>query len=105
MTPLDPDTPLPVWRPAAGQEREPERVDVLIEQLRSLWKRHPSMRLGQRLVNIAGLRPNPLFNVEDHVLSEKICAIRETGAWLTEYGVSEGGEQRRETKAEPERGS
>ena len=28
MTPLDPDAPLPTWWPTAGQERDPERVDV-----------------------------------------------------------------------------
>ena len=59
MTPLDPDKPLPTWTPTPGQPRDPERIDVLIEQLRALWAEHPSMRLGQLLVNLADPKPNP----------------------------------------------
>jgi hypothetical protein len=83
MTPYDPNKPLPVWTHQPGEERDPERIDVLIEQLRDLWRRYPSMRLGQVIVSTVDPDPNPLFNLEDHVLSERICAVRDSGQWPT----------------------
>jgi hypothetical protein len=84
MTHLDPNEPLPIWLHKRGEERDPERIDVLIEQLRSLWKEHPTQRLGQLLVNLADPKPNPLFYVEDHVVSLRICLVRDTGIWPTQ---------------------
>ncbi len=81
MTDLDQDMQLPEWSPRPGVERDPERIDVLIEQLRLIWKEHPTMRLGQLLVNLCDPHPNRLFDVEDHVVSERIFELRRTGVW------------------------
>ena len=32
-------------------ERDPERIDEVIDNLRALWKSHPNQRLGQLLEN------------------------------------------------------
>ena len=73
--------PLPEWTPRPGLERDPARIDLLIEQLRLLWKEHPNMRLAQLLVNLLDPEPNRLFYVEDHVVSAKIFEFRECGVW------------------------
>jgi hypothetical protein len=78
---LDPNKPLPVWKPRAGQERDPERIDLLVEQLRTLWRLYPAQRLGQLLVNLCDSSQNPLFSIEDHVVSQRICDVRDTGIW------------------------
>lgn len=83
MGQLSVNEPLPEWSPASGQERDPERIDVLIEQLRAVWKEHPALRLGQLLVCLCDPQPNTLFNVEDHLVSAKILEYRETGIWPT----------------------
>lgn len=31
--------------------RNPDRIDPMIEQLRSIWKAHPDWRLGQLIAN------------------------------------------------------
>jgi hypothetical protein len=78
---LDPSRPLPRWEPAPGVERDLERIDVLIEQLRRCWKRQPQQRLGQLFCNVVGPKPNPLFYVEDHVVSEKLLDHEASQAW------------------------
>ena len=90
MADLDPRQPLPRWTPTRGSERDPERIDVFLEQLRSLWNEHPSMRFGQLLVNLCDPNPNALFDVEDHEMSERIFQLRETGVWPTASQHREG---------------
>jgi hypothetical protein len=79
---LDPNQPLPEWRPSLG-ERDPARIDVLLGQLAAVWKQYPDMRLGQLVVNLLDPAPNPIFNVEDHTLSQKIVEHQRTGRWPT----------------------
>ena len=83
MGDLSVNEPLPTWSPASGQERDPARIDVLIDQLRALWKEHPTLRLGQLLVSLCDPQPNRMFDVEDHLVSERIFELRETGIWPT----------------------
>jgi hypothetical protein len=78
---LDVNMALPEWRPARGVERDPARINVLIEQLRVVWEEHPEMRLGQLLVNLCDPNPNPIFYVEDHTVSANIFELRKTGNW------------------------
>jgi hypothetical protein len=77
---LDPNQPLPRWTPSSG-ERDPERIEVLLEQIQRLWKRNPEQRLCQLLVNLCDPRPNRLFYLEDHTVSERIFELQETGRW------------------------
>ncbi len=77
--------PLPKWSPGSG-DRDPERIDVLVEQLRLLWNEYPNFRLGQLLVCLCDPQPNVLFNVEDHTVSEKIFELRERVPGQQRYG-------------------
>lgn len=52
--------------------RNPDRIPVLLDLIRTEWEKYPDMRLMQLLVNILDARPNPLFTVEDDVIIEKI---------------------------------
>lgn len=88
-TPLDPHRPIPNSRPTREHGRDPERIDAVVEQVRSLWKQYPQLRLLQLLVAIADPHPNRLFYVEDSLLSEKLCRARDTGR-LTTQEAAEG---------------
>jgi uncharacterized protein YihD (DUF1040 family) len=79
MTPLDPNQPLPKWEHKLGEERDPERIDILIEQLRAVWKKYPGLRLTQLLVALLDSKPNRLFYLEDHLVSAKLLQLREEG--------------------------
>lgn len=46
--------------------RDPQRIDRIVEQLRTVWKRAPELRLGQMLLNVAG-EPK-LYYIEDQQL-------------------------------------
>ena len=54
--------------------RDPNRIDLILNQLRDAWKQQPDMRLGQLLVVMA--RPtNPcpeLFHLEDDQLAHRL---------------------------------
>lgn len=43
--------PIRFGRAPFGEQRDYRRIDVIIEELRSLWKRHPDTRLGQLISN------------------------------------------------------
>jgi hypothetical protein len=75
--------------------------NVLLEQLRSLWKKYPTMRLGQLLIVVSGRGPNPFFNVEDHVLSERICAVRDGAGWPPMDVFAARDSRQKTTEAEP----
>jgi hypothetical protein len=54
----------------AQTERDKEQV---MRRLELAWKRQPTMRLGQLLVNALGPDPMPdLFNTEDFALVDKV---------------------------------
>lgn len=78
---LESALPLPDWRPSRGAERDHGRIDVLLKQVELLLKAHPDQRLLQLLCNLLDPQPNRLFDIEDHVVSEKIFEFRETGRW------------------------
>jgi hypothetical protein len=48
-----------------GTPRDPQRIDRIVEELRTAWKRDPDQRLGQLLSNLQGTGPQDLFYVED----------------------------------------
>jgi hypothetical protein len=62
-----------------GRSRDPERIDELLEQIRVSCHQYPDLRLLQLLICVIDHRPNPLFNVEDLVLSERLREFAETG--------------------------
>lgn len=62
-------------------ERDPARIDLVIEEVREFWKRHPDWRLGQVVVNATREvvahpelqqkgRYISVFHVEDEALIE-----------------------------------
>ena len=91
---LDPASPLPPWRPSRGAERNPARIDALLKQIETLWKVHPDQRLCQLLCNLADPQPNRLFNIEDHVISNKIFEFRRTGHWSSAFADADAEDQR-----------
>lgn len=62
--PLDPaDIIRPSWEESSREDtRDPARIERLLGALRSYWQRHPDLRLGQIVWNMAGRDP---FYVED----------------------------------------
>ena len=57
--------------------RDPKRIDAVIEQLRTVWKCAPELRLGQMLLNVFS-EPN-LYYVEDQALIDKLVARLQLG--------------------------
>ncbi len=51
--------------------RDPERIDSILEQLRTIWQREPDLRLGQLIV--IATKPSEscleVFNIEDERLA------------------------------------
>lgn len=58
--------------------RDPERIDVIVEELRKLWKAVPDWRLGQLIVNCANSgQPCPtVFYKEDDDILEAIRSLK-----------------------------
>lgn len=52
------------------ERRDPARIDVVLEKLRTVWKRDPDLRLAQLIVNVSGAnQPCPeIFYLEDDKL-------------------------------------
>jgi len=52
--------------------RDPERIDIIIEELRACWKRNPDMRFGQLVycLNLSG--EEDFFYPEDDLWLEWI---------------------------------
>ena len=50
--------------------RDPNRIDVICDLLRDVWKQHPDWRLGQLIFNLTGRYD--CFYVEDDVLEEAL---------------------------------
>jgi hypothetical protein len=66
-----------------GQPRDPERIDVLLDQIRVIWHQHSDMRLLQLLICVIDPEWNRLFNVEDTVLTTRLREYAETGRFPT----------------------
>lgn len=53
--------------------RDPARIAPMLEELKRLWLKHPDLRLGQLIVNVAPA-DRDLFYIEDDKLLEAIRA-------------------------------
>jgi hypothetical protein len=60
-------------------ERDPQRIDPLIDALRELWHRHPDYRLTQLIVNLTGEVSPEVFSFEDVPLEHEIRRWLEHG--------------------------
>ena len=54
--------------------REPQRIDRMIEKLRTIWKMYPDQKLSQLLTNLSRNTPNwpDIFSVEDHLIEKEM---------------------------------
>ena len=50
--------------------RNPDRIEPILNELKTLWLKHPNLRLGQ-LVCLGGIMHDP-FHVEDDQLLENM---------------------------------
>lgn len=50
--------------------RDPNRIDVICDLLRDVWKQYPDWRLGQLIFNLTG--KYDCFYVEDDALEEAL---------------------------------
>lgn len=50
--------------------RDPNRIDIICDELKEFWKSVPDWRLGQLLVNVSGT--DHLFYFEDDKLLEQL---------------------------------
>lgn len=48
--------------------RDINRIDLILDRLKTLWKKHPDLRLGQLILNV--LQDPALYYVEDEKLVE-----------------------------------
>lgn len=48
--------------------RDINRIDLILDRLKTLWKKHPDLRLGQLILNV--LQDPALYYVEDEELVE-----------------------------------
>lgn len=51
-------------------ERDPARINGILDKLREVWERHPDLRLTQLVVNVAGATPPcpEIFYLDDDAL-------------------------------------
>lgn len=45
--------------------RDPNRIDEILNTVKTVWNQYPDMRFGQLVVNVLGIDP---FYVEDDVI-------------------------------------
>ena len=50
--------------------RDINRIDLILDRLKTLWKKYPDLRLGQLILNV--LRDPVLYYVEDVELIETL---------------------------------
>lgn len=50
--------------------RDPERIDKILDDIKSIWKRHPDMRLGQLICNV--IPETYIYFVEDDSMIEAV---------------------------------
>lgn len=53
--------------------RDPNRIDVICDLLRDVWKQVPDWRLGQLLFNVTG--KYDIFYVEDDVMANGLSSL------------------------------
>jgi len=60
--------------------RDPARIEVLLDLIADVWRRHPDYRLAQLLINAANpSEPCPeVYHLEDDELAKKLEAYRST---------------------------
>ena len=58
--------------------RDPNRIDKVLDEIKTLWKKYPDLRLGQLICNV--LQDPALYYVEDNELVKYLKAY---------YGVEE----------------
>lgn len=60
--------------------RDPARIEVLLDLIADIWRRHPDYRLTQLLINVANPSdPCPeVYYLEDDKLAEKLETFRDT---------------------------
>ena len=58
--------------------RDPNRIDIIIEELRKCWKRNPDLRLGQLIYNLNKSGNSDIFFPEDDKWLEWIKEERST---------------------------
>lgn len=46
--------------------RDPNRIEIILDGIKNIWKENPDLRLGQLLCNV--LRDPALYHVEDEQL-------------------------------------
>lgn len=56
--------------------RDPNRIDVICDLLRDVWKEFPDWRLGQLIFNLTSRYD--CFYVEDNVLEEALKRLKES---------------------------
>ena len=51
--------------------RDPNRIPVMLEELKTLWETHPDWRLGQLIVNLSRAEgfEDPFFVQDDSLLN------------------------------------
>lgn len=50
--------------------RDVNRIDLILDRLKTLWKKYPDLRLGQLILNV--LQDPVLYYVEDEELIEAL---------------------------------
>lgn len=63
--------------PFKGKQRDPERIERMLDLLREVWTKQPDTRLLQLLLNVAPTGPQPvpqLYNLEDGTLERLLRA-------------------------------
>ena len=53
--------------------RDPERIDKLLNKIRTIWKKFPDMRLCQLIGNC--FNDNDVYNKEDSELRDRLSAV------------------------------
>ena len=59
--------------------RNPERIDIILELLKELWKKDPDLRLGQIILKasqLGGWKQDDVFFCEDDMLQEGLVKLR-----------------------------
>lgn len=71
-------------------ERDPDRIDGIIDALRDAWKEQPNLRLGQLLSHLCADAGDRMWMVEDEQLLGAI--LGEIGPWDDgpDFGAAEG---------------
>ncbi len=59
--------------------RDPKRIPQILAKLQKLWEKHPDLRLGQLVENLAPKGQADAYFVEDDILVQRINAILERG--------------------------